>query len=151
MTDNKINDIIWELKYKDLPNISPPNEEQRFKCSQYSEYETTKIPTLQEVIEIVPPNVSMIIEFKQNSDILIKEVLKILKEGNKINNTYWFSLDEKVNKKLRLANPLIPTITSIIGMLKVLMYYYLGILPFVEIDDAVFGITVEEVIIFIFC
>jgi hypothetical protein len=30
-------------------------------------------------------------------------------------------------------------------MLKTLFFYYTGLLPFVSIDDSVFGITVEEI------
>jgi len=54
-------------------------------------------------------------------------------------------LDEKINKKLRKADPVIPTVVSILGVLKVLMLYYFGALPFVDLDDAVFGVTVEEI------
>ena len=30
-------------------------------------------------------------------------------------------------------------------MLKVLFFHYIGILPFLPMDDAVFGITLEEI------
>ena len=58
---------------------------------------------------------------------------------------FWFSLDESINKKLRNADKRIPTICSVLGMLKVLVLHYFCLLPFCRIDDAVFGITVEEV------
>ena len=41
--------------------------------------------------------------------------------------------------------PAIATITSVTGMLRVLALHYLGLLPFCPIDDAVFGVTVEEI------
>jgi hypothetical protein len=35
-----------------------------------------------------------------------------------------------------MNNSKIPTITSIEGMLKTLLFYYTGLLPFISIDDA---------------
>ena len=61
-------------------------------------------------------------------------------------NAFWFSLAEGINKKLRLQDDDIATITSIEGMLRVLGLYYLGLLPLFPVHDKVFGITLEEVI-----
>lgn len=60
-------------------------------------------------------------------------------------NAYWFSLSESINKKLRAKDKSISTITSIQGMLIILLLHYVGLLPFCPIQDDVFGITVEEV------
>lgn len=60
-------------------------------------------------------------------------------------NAFWFSLVEKINKKLREKDADIATITSIEGMLRVLALYYTGLLPFFPVRDKVFGITLEEV------
>lgn len=60
-------------------------------------------------------------------------------------NVFWFSLSEGINKKLRLQDKDIATITSIEGMLRVLALYYLGLLPLFPVHDKVFGITLEEV------
>lgn len=84
---------------------------------------------------------------KQNSDFLISEVHKILINHKTFDskNVFWFSLIEKINKKLRVQDSKIATITSIEGMLRILFLYYIGLLPFFPIYDQVFGITVEEV------
>jgi hypothetical protein len=60
-------------------------------------------------------------------------------------NAFWFSLSEGINKKLRLQDKEIATITSVEGMLRVLALYYLGLLPLFPVHDKVFGITLEEV------
>lgn len=60
-------------------------------------------------------------------------------------NVFWFSLIEKINKKLRFQDDKIATITSVEGMLYVLFLYHIGLLPFFPIKDKVFGVTVEEV------
>lgn len=86
-------------------------------------------------------------QVKQDSDYLISEVHKMLKTHKTfdLKNAYWFSLVEKINKKLRITGPEIATITSIEGMLRVLALYYSGLLPLFPVHDKVFGITVEEV------
>jgi hypothetical protein len=60
-------------------------------------------------------------------------------------NAFWFSLVESINCKLRKQDSNIATITSIKGMLRVLVLYYTGLLPFFPVHDKVFGVTVEEV------
>ena len=84
---------------------------------------------------------------KQNSDLLISEVHSMLINHKTFDhkNAYWFSLIEKINKKLRIKDCNIATITSIEGMLRVLALYYSGLLPFFPVPDRVFGITLEEV------
>ena len=111
-------------------------------------------------------------QVKQDSDELIDKVHHMLTTHRGFDyrqNCYWFSLTEGINKKLRakvgarlcaarshasfhppavsitLKEPGIATITSVNGMLRVLALHYLGILPFCPIDDAVFGVTVEEI------
>ncbi len=98
-------------------------------------------------ILLLPDDKMINIEFKQNSWELVQKVHSYLVHNQYIKRqqVFWFSLDEKINKNLRRADPNIPTIVSIEGMLKVLVLYYVGLLPFIEIDDAVFGITLEEV------
>lgn len=60
-------------------------------------------------------------------------------------STFWFSLKEGINKKLRQADKNIPTICSVVGMLKILFLYKMWLLPFFSVNDAVYGITVEEI------
>lgn len=84
---------------------------------------------------------------KQDSDELISRVHDMLTNHATFDhrNAFWFSLVEGINKKLRLKDENIATITSIQGMLRVLALYYMGLLPFFPVRDKVFGITVEEV------
>lgn len=141
--DKKIN----EVAYKDLPQLSPKDHDQKDRCDQFSKDETNAIPLFEDVIKLLvqSPHVSMIIEFKQDNDQLISKVDEILGKHKKQDSIFWFSLEDKINQKLREFNPSIPTITSIQSMLNILLLYYAGILPFVDIEDAVFGITVDEI------
>lgn len=131
---------IKESKYTDFPKIVV---DQDYPGFDKRDLET--IPLFSEALDLLPPNKAMIIEFKYDSWELIEAVHKILLESGKKDQVFWFSLQENINKKLRSFDRTIPTITSVPGMIKVLIYYYLGILPWMDLEDAVFGITVEEV------
>jgi glycerophosphoryl diester phosphodiesterase len=135
---------IAEMKHADIPPITLTKAQAK-RTDAFKKKECLSIPLFEEALAAVPSPTCLIIEFKQDSDRLISEVVRILHEQGRKDDVFWFSLDEKINKKLRVADSAIPTITSIPGMLKVLALYYTGLLPFVEIDDAVFGITVEAV------
>lgn len=143
-----ITDKVVDKLHADLPELSTKHRHKQFHaCHQYPTDYVNKIPTLKQVLDLLPPNKMINIEFKQHSWELIQKVHALLRHRECLTRkqVFWFSLDEKINKNLRRADPHIPTIVSIEGMLKVLVYYYLGILPFVELEDAVFGITLEEV------
>ena len=146
MTSGSFTGKIWESSYKDLPTIVP-YENQKERVGEFKSAECTKIPLLKDILNAIPVSIAIIIEFKQDSPGLITEVKRLLSEAGseRRRNVYWFSLDEKINRQLRQADSDIPTITSVPGMLKTLVLYYTGLLPFFELDDAVFGITVEEV------
>lgn len=76
---------------------------------------------------------------------LIQKVNDLIYELGKERQVYWFSLDEKINKHLRLYDHQLPSIVSIQNIMITLFYYYIGILPFIQLPDKVFGITLEEV------
>jgi glycerophosphoryl diester phosphodiesterase len=147
MTEEKCFASPMDLDYAQYPTLVEPVPGQP---AEYSEKERTRVPLLREVLAITPSNVCMIIEFKQDSDELICAVAQLLTETDRIDKTFWFSLVEKINTKLRRFDSRIPTINSEIGMLKVLLYYYIGILPFMPIQDPVFGVTAEEVYIMLY-
>lgn len=159
MTNGQSNAKVTDLNYHDYPMLIPPLN-QRNRCLDNDGnflHDTIHVPLLREVLEIIPNHVNMIIEFKHGPDELIDQVITLIHQSDeryqsltdekiylRQNNVFWFSLDEKVNDKLR-QRKVFPTITSILGMLKVLLIYYLGLIAFVDIDDDVFGITVSEI------
>jgi hypothetical protein len=136
--------VVSDTNYADFPSIIPP-EGQSERCHLYSNEDCYSIPLLSEVLKIVPANVAVNIEFKQCSQVLVDQVRDLIRVNGLKDQVFWFSLDEKINKLLRSADPSLPTITSIPALLKVLFLYYFGVLPFVDLDDAIVGVTVEEV------
>ncbi len=144
MTRGASHQRIADVKYSDIPPITVTKAQAK-RMEGFSKRECLAIPLFEDVLAAIPHPTVINIEFKQNSDVLISEVKRILAENDRTADVFWFSLNEKINKKLRAADPSIPTITSISGVLKYLALYYVGLLPFFPIHDQVFGITVEEV------
>lgn len=145
MTDHLSETKIYEMDYSEMPSIAAEVRGGSSDGLPYTVDECCKIPLLEHVLSVIPPHVTIVIEFKQDSDALIQAVLRLVALFDRRSSMFWFSLDERVNSALRAADSSIPTITSVPGMLRVLASYYFGLLPFTTIPDAVFGITVEEV------
>lgn len=146
MTCNTNTHNITNTEIDDFPIIVPSGKQvDRCNCiKNKDDYE--RIPLLIDALRVIPTDTVIIIEFKQNSNELIDKVHKILNENQtRKRHTYWFSLIESINKKLRIKDDTIPTITSVTEMLKILIYYYTGVLPFVSIKADVFGITIDEI------
>lgn len=145
-----VDKLIHKVDYKTLPLLDATKSGQ---CERLKDFEhdsalqqpLLRIPTLVEVLALLPPYQGINIEFKQDDWDLVRAVHSIILESGKKQQVFWFSLNEKINCKLREMDPTIPTIVSIVGSLKTLALYHLGLLPFLELQDAVYGITIEEV------
>ncbi len=136
------------LKYDDFPTLTGCKKvDQSSRCEDFSRKEWSKVPLFSDVLALIPSdsNICMIVEFKQNSDELIDAVKTLIEQYNRKDKTFWFSLNDTINKKLKKADNEIPSICSEIGILRILILYYIGLLPFFPIDDAVFGITLSEI------
>lgn len=195
MTNGEVTHAITDLCYHEFPPIHHGLPSQSSRIKEHHHHECLRFPTLEEVLRTVPKDVHFIIEFKQDSDLLIKLVHELLAKFGRLSSAsaatgaggselehnssisrnshsksnsnsfssngvthssqqqqhaaypmdFWFSLNEKINKKLYCYDPAIPRITSVIGMLRVLVYYYLGVLPLVHLEEQAFGITLEVI------
>jgi hypothetical protein len=85
------------------------------------------------------------IEVKQDSDLLIDKINQILMERNRVQYTYCFSLDKKINNKIRNKIQNITTITSKADILEIALLYWIGMLPFCVIRHDVYGFSFQEV------
>ena len=135
---------IRSLDFADLPDLFP-EPAQSHRTHEYEVHHWRKIPLLQDVLHTLPPHVSLIIEFKMSDAVLIAEVHRLIHEASRKHAVYWFSLKDSINNELRLFDPTLPTITSQMGVLRVLMLHYLCLLPFCSLPDQVFGITLNTV------
>ena len=150
MTGGAHTQHITTFKYSELPELSPndPEWDQTSRCSLYPRDDCKKIPLLEDIFKVVPKHICFIIEFKQDSSQLIAEVHRTILEADRYDTVTWFSLKEKINTKLRLYDPMLPTLTSVDNMLLIVMAYYCGVMPFLNIPDKIFGITLDPVCVY---
>ena len=137
---------VTDFLYKDLPSI-PISE----KCPVYKDYQKDsyqiRMPLLEDVLSLIQdhPKVCMDIEFKHDSQLLIDKVHEQVEKFKLKDRVIWFSLKQDLNIKLRLKDPSIPNITSVLGMLKILLMYYSGVLPFISIEEDIYGVPCDNV------
>lgn len=144
--DKPVHSVLFkDLPLLDITQVGSFEKMHEFENDSQLSSPLNRIPKLAEVLALLPRDKAINIEFKQDDWDLVQAVHRILLESGKSHQAFWFSLDEKINKKLRKMDPAIPTVVSILGSLKILGLYHLGLLPFTELDDAVYGITIEEV------
>jgi len=103
------------------------------------------IPRLKDVLEAVPAETPMIIEFKTDSQDLIDRVHAHVTSSGHINHLVWFSLQSKINQRLAFTDPNIPRVTCVPQMLRLICLYHIGLLPFVKIEEEIFGVPIDEV------
>lgn len=158
MTNGNVTKAMNELYYDETPDLHHEIPHQNHRLHEYSNHESLKIPTFERLLQLIQhSDTHLIIEFKQDSELLISRVhellikynrIKVIKHTNidmKYSKDYWFSLVERINQKLYRYDPCIPRITSVTGMLKIYMYYFCGILPYMTISESAFGCTLEVV------
>ena len=137
---------ITDFVYDELPYI-PISE----KCPVYKDYKKDsyqiQMPLLEDILTLLKdhPNVFMDIEFKHDSQLLIDKVHEQLQKFQIKERVIWFSLKQNLNIKLRIKDPSIPNITSVLGMLKILLMYYSGVLPFMSIEEDIYGVPCDKV------
>ena len=125
---------VNETKFADLPTLKNDSRED-------------PIPKFEEVLDAIGDDVGLIVEFKQDSDELIRKGHEMLKQRQRTTNgtTVWFSLKYKINKKLQKYDSSIPTLPSIIEVAQTYVLYYLGIFPFVNVPYNIFGFPSDDI------
>ena len=161
MTGGVCKEEVISLDYKNFPLV--PQEGQKERIDEAIEransndgrigkptknkYDYDRVPLLEEVLTLLPDGKGIIIEFKQDSAELIDKVHKLIRGGSEAlqKNVIWFSLQVKINTKLGQKDPAIPRITSLIEMLRTVLWWKIGLLPFLPSTLDVYGATMSEV------
>ena len=104
-----------------------------------------KIPLLQDVFAAVPKTTKFIIEFKLESLELIQKVHELAQAQGRLEHIVWFSLKSAINQQLAAFDPQIPRIMSVSSVFRVTLLFLLGLLPFVQVDDQIFGVKAGPV------
>ncbi|KAL5968623.1 Lysophospholipase D GDPD1 [Taenia solium] len=102
-----------------------------------------QIPLLRTVFEQFP-HVPINIDVKTDNLVLIKKISALIEEFNRVDITVWGSFSDTVNQKCRLENPRIATFVPIKRTLKIVLAYYLGLLPFLPLSDGFFEVPLVQ-------
>ena len=107
----------------------------------------SRIPLFSEVLDSLPDDVGLIVEFKEETDMLISQVHDLLKKKLRTTNgsTVWFSLKRSTNKKLRAYDADLPTVCSVEGLLITMFLYYACLLPFVSLKHSIFSLPCFDI------
>ncbi|XP_013392157.2 lysophospholipase D GDPD1 [Lingula anatina] len=146
--------LVSETNYEDLPLLKP---ELRLdfdfgwvtRCSSDNEEDDLgqrRITLLREVFEQFP-NTVVNIDIKVDNDELIQSVANLISEFNRESLTVWGNKSGVVTNKCYTANPNIPVLASIGTVVKWVILFYTGLLPFIPIREAAYEIVMPSVIL----
>ncbi|XP_022101153.1 glycerophosphodiester phosphodiesterase domain-containing protein 1-like isoform X2 [Acanthaster planci] len=127
--------FISDLDYEDLPLICQSIPVHFCKGQTVCGSETDRrIPLLREVFETFP-NIPINLDIKRDDDELIHKVLDMIIEYKREDITVVGNFAESVVQKCHQRAPQIPTIMSTRTSVKMLVAFYLGILPFLDFEE----------------
>ncbi|OUM64446.1 hypothetical protein PIROE2DRAFT_35221, partial [Piromyces sp. E2] len=139
--DKNRNEEILYLNYSELPRLSLDDNQKELIQNKDIDTELLKIPVLNEVFNEFP-KVPIIINFVTNSTELVDIVNSLIKEYDRENITIWGSFNhENINKYLFIINKKVPIFFSKSRINRIILYDFIGILPFLNINESVFITT----------
>ncbi|KAG9466240.1 hypothetical protein GDO78_016976 [Eleutherodactylus coqui] len=95
-----------------------------------------RIPLLEEVFQRFP-NKPINVEVKEDNDELIRKVSELVKRYQRTERTIWAATSDRVMKKCRKENPDMPFMFTPRRGVVLLLLYYTGLLPFVDVPESV--------------
>ncbi|XP_073504865.1 lysophospholipase D GDPD1-like isoform X2 [Phyllobates terribilis] len=126
---------IKDVTYKELPRYLE-HLEVTFFPGHISSGADHRIPLLEEVFQRHPEK-PINVEIKEDSDELIRKVSELVKKYQRTERTIWASTSDKVMKKCRKENPEMPFMFTPRRGVTLLLLYYTGLLPFVDLPESV--------------
>ncbi|KFD68688.1 hypothetical protein M514_03705 [Trichuris suis] len=132
-----VNEYISNLPYKKLPVMKKQVESEtdpEVKSPETQNVEERRIPLLEEIFQslrYLPIN----IDIKQDDEILINEVNRMVIEYEREESTVWGNEDEEISKKLYALNPKVHLFFSAKRVIRLLFLFYTGLLPFVPMKE----------------
>ncbi|KAK7134252.1 hypothetical protein R3I93_017611 [Phoxinus phoxinus] len=135
---------ISSLRFQDLP-LYKERLEVTFYVGHYSTGKDREFVLLEDVFKKFP-NMPMMIEIKENNDLLIKKVSCLVKQYDRESITVWASEESEVMTKCQKQNPSIPYMFTMKRGLLLLLLFYTGLLPFVPLGESVLLFYLPRVI-----
>ena len=151
-----VNGHVNDLAFEDLPSLRLPTTDKWLQGSHRRDAKTKeyRIPLLKDVLKLLGNDKNVLVEIKEMKDSkrIVREVYEMLKESSLIERAIWFSLKHKTNNHIRSFQrsipklKQIPNLPSVIDVIRVIVLYYTGLLPYCRVDFDVFGVVVIPVV-----
>ncbi|XP_050980624.1 lysophospholipase D GDPD3 [Labeo rohita] len=125
---------VSSLRFQDLP-LYKERLEVTFYAGHYSTGKDRKFVLLEDVFKNFP-NMPMILEVKENNDLLIRKVSGLVKQYHRESITVWASEESGVMAKCNKQNPSMPYMFTMRRGALLLLLFYTGLLPFVPLGES---------------
>lgn len=137
---------ISEYDFEDLPLLK---EHHRLDFKHSFTYDGTgssdrKFPLLEEVFREFP-EIPINIDIKIDDDELIEKVNALIVKHNREQITVWGNKSSTIVNKAYALNPNIPTLFSIGGVVKLILLFYSGLLPFVPLKESTLEVLMPSI------
>jgi len=129
---------IKNLNYSELPKLVLTEKQKELPQNSNIDETQLQIPLLDEIFKEFP-DIPFILNFVSDSTELVEIVNKLIKEYDRENITIWGSFNhEKIGRYLFKINKKIPLFFSRSRIIRIIFYDFIGILPFININESVF-------------
>ncbi|XP_004691750.1 PREDICTED: glycerophosphodiester phosphodiesterase domain-containing protein 3 isoform X4 [Condylura cristata] len=128
-----LNRDVGSLNFEELPRYKEELEVY-FSPGRFAHGSDRRMMSLEEVFQRFP-QLPMAVEVKGDNEELIHKIAALVRHFNRNEITIWASEKNSIMKKCKAANPEMPSSFTISRGIRVLLFYYLGLLPFIPIPE----------------
>ncbi|XP_055862375.1 lysophospholipase D GDPD1-like isoform X3 [Biomphalaria glabrata] len=136
---------ISETEYQHLPLLKEKVKVD-FYQKMFGEGKDHRIPLLEDVFREFP-DLAINIDIKVNNDILMKKVDEMIRRYNREELTAWGNRSDEICQKLFKLNPKVPLIFSLRQVTLLLIFYWTGLLPFINLKESLLEIIVPGIML----
>lgn len=151
-----IDRLVNEMNYDDLPEllenqyVVPFIKDDGGDCfDKYHNTDSTKskkIPLLEDIFRNYP-KYPVNLDIKKNDDKLIEQVNYLIRKYQREDLTVWGSFDDNVNTKAYKLNPDVSLMFSLMGVTRLFLLHFTGLLPFIPLKETYFEIIMPNAIV----
>ncbi|XP_073684252.1 lysophospholipase D GDPD3 [Garra rufa] len=135
---------VSSFTFQDLP-LYEERLEVTFYAGHYSTGKDRKFVLLEDVFKNFA-NMPMILEVKENNDMLIRKVSSLVKQYRRESITVWASEESGVMAKCNKQNPSMPYMFTTSRGALLLLLFYTGLLPFVPLGESLLFFYLPRII-----
>ncbi|OWK11136.1 GDPD3 [Cervus elaphus hippelaphus] len=128
-----VNRDVDSLNFEDLPLLKEELEVY-FSPGRFARGADRHMVRLEDLFRRFP-RTPMSVEVKEQNEELIHKIAGLVRHYDRNEITVWASEKSSIMKKCKAANPEMPTSFTLSRGFWVLLFYYLGLLPFISIPE----------------